>query len=413
MMDGKEGLKEGALALAMTELQGRLLCRSWQLSQTPDQLEALQMLQQKHETQKNALNALRRSIPECEGKTYWWDIDYDVKEIPVPFEDCLSMPWGIYSVQDDFEESRGGFLTGARRSVTVMDALQQYFSMSDYIVLYADRKRMKANLNEPLSLRAILCCEEGAAVTEHTNVNYRPIPQETGSSSEYRRLQQKAAAVSRNLSEQLSSFDKSNDSMERFLNAATNRGLFTDRESWLMGETGDDDYYTTALYREYRQNEMKEKASDEISRLEYQMQQMRKQAARAQEERQHYELSRSLAKQQEGFKLKVLRCGYVFYLQQELVGIVVIARPERMFLLRHCGTLTPYDIYGSALGTKPLEYVMQDPLPLMDFVLQKYGAYLKPYSVLASRPKNASDEFWRCWAEKRFEVFAEKRMKGI
>lgn len=413
MTEDKDRLKDAALALAVTELRGRLLHRRFQLSPAPGQLEALQALQQKHEAQRRALNDIRRSIPECEGKAYWWDIDYKAEKLPVPFADCLSMPQGIYSEQDDFEDHSGGFLTRAGRSITVMDALRQYFSMSDYIVLYADRKRMKANLNAPLSMRAILCCEESAAAPEKDSANHRPMPQETDNSYEYRRLQREAAAISDHLSEQIAAFDRRNDSLERLLNAAANRGPFTDQESWLMGMTDDDDYYTTALYREYRQNEMKEKARDEISRLEYQMQQMRKQAARAQEDRQHYELNRSLARQREGFILKLIRCGYVFYLQQQFVGLVVIARPEMLFHLRHRGTLSPYDIYGSVLEAKTSGYVMPDPLPLMDFILQKYGVGLKPYSVLASRPKNASDEFWRCWAEKRFAFFAEEKMEGV
>ena len=131
MTEGKDRLKDAALALAVTELRGRLLHRRFQLSPALGQLEALQALQQKHEAQRRALNDIRRSIPECEGKAYWWDIDYKAEKLPVPFADCLSMPQGIYSEQDDFEDHSGGFLTRAGRSITVMDALRQYFSMSD------------------------------------------------------------------------------------------------------------------------------------------------------------------------------------------------------------------------------------------------------------------------------------------
>ena len=46
MTEGKDRLKDAALALAVTELRGRLLHRRFQLSPAPGQLEALQALQQ-------------------------------------------------------------------------------------------------------------------------------------------------------------------------------------------------------------------------------------------------------------------------------------------------------------------------------------------------------------------------------
>ena len=96
------------------------------------------------------------------------------------------------------------------------------------------------------------------------------------------------------------------------------------------------------------------------------------------------------------------------YLKEYLVGIVIINRPEMFWQLRHQGDLSPYNIYGGMDEAKKLGCETPDPAPLMEFILREYGARLKPYSVLASCPKNASDEIWRCWAEKRFAFLVEE-----
>ena len=53
-----------------------------------------------------------------------------------------------------------------------------------------------------------------------------------------------------------------------------------------------------------------------------------------------------MARQQLGFLLKMIRCGYAIYLKEYLVGIVIINRPEMFWQLRHQGDLSPYNIYG-------------------------------------------------------------------
>ena len=413
MTEGKEKLKEAAFSLAMTELRGRLLYRRYRQAPSSVSRENILAVQKEWEEQRRKLDAMRGTIPECEGKRYWWDISYDVEAPFETFESCLSLPQGVYSEQDNFAEYHGGFLDRAEQQLNVADVLNSYFRMSDYVVLYADRKQMKANLTAPVSIRAILCCEEAQFEPESMKGYQGKMSNSLINSNEYQRMQDEVRSISANLSENLSAFDRRQDLMESILNAATGRGPFTDQESWLMGMTDSDSYYTTALYRDYRQNEMKEKACDEISRLNYQMEQMKKQAAKAQADRQQYELQRAWARQQQGFLLKMIRCGYAIYLKEYLVGIVIINRPEMFWQLRHQGDLSPYNIYGGMDEAKKLGCETPDPAPLMEFILREYGARLKPYSVLASCPKNASDEIWRCWAEKRFAFLVEENQARV
>lgn len=413
MTEGKEKLKEAAFSLAMIELKGRLLYRRYRQAPGSVNRANLRNLQKEWETQLRRLDALRSAVPECVGKRYWWDVPYDVEAPLEAFESCLSLPQGIYLEQDNFAEYQGGFLDRAEQKLNVAGVLSTYLNMSDYVVLYADRKQMKANLTASVSIRAILCCEEALPEPESIKGYQGKMPHNITNSSEYQRMQDEVRSISANLSENISAFDRRQDLLESLLNAATGRGPFTDLDSWLMGRMDSDSYYTTALYRDYRQNEMKEKARDEISRLEYQMEEMRKQDAKAQTERQQYELWRAKAKKRASELLKMIRCGYVFYLKEELVGIVIINSPEIFWQIRHQGNLSPYNIYGGMDEAKELGYETPDPAPLMEHILREYGPRLKPYSVLASCPKNASDEIWRCWAEKRFAFYVEQRHVNV
>lgn len=154
MTEGKEKLKEAAFSLAMTELRGRLLYRRYRQAPSSVSRENILAVQKEWEEQRRKLDALRGTIPECEGKRYWWDISYDVEAPFETFESCLSLPQGVYSEQDNFAEYHGGFLDRAEQQLNVADVLNSYFRMSDYVVLYADRKQMKANLTAPVSIRA-------------------------------------------------------------------------------------------------------------------------------------------------------------------------------------------------------------------------------------------------------------------
>lgn len=81
--------------MAMTELRGRLLYRRYRQAPSSVSRENILAVQKEWEEQRRKLDALRGTIPECEGKRYWWDISYDVEAPFETFESCLSLPQGV------------------------------------------------------------------------------------------------------------------------------------------------------------------------------------------------------------------------------------------------------------------------------------------------------------------------------
>lgn len=222
------------------------------------------------------------------------------------------------------------------------------------------------------------------------------MPRDVENTYEYRQMQAEIQSISSTASEEMRRFDERNDTIERFLNWASDESPFTDRQRWLMGQTSNNDYYTTELYRDYRKMEMREKAREEISRLECQMEHMCRQEAKA-----RYELQRARASAGRDMTLRFLRCGYAVYLREELVGIVIIARPERVYQIHHRGTVSPHDIFGRIGDCREIGRETPDPGPLIPFILQEFGSRMKPYSLLAPVPKTRRMD-WRYWAEARF-----------
>ena len=411
-MAEKSELKEAAFSLALTELRGRLLYDSFRAGNSSVTAKALKALEAKREEECRRLNDLRRTVPEAAGKSYWWDIPYKIERPAGQFADVYAMPEGIYSEQADFEETFGLRLEESKRRYIVSDILNIYLSFSDYVVLYADRKRLKAAVSAPVTVKAILCCEEELPRQRSVGQYEGPAAVDPKRSYEYRRLESEIRSVSGRLAGELESFDRWHDTAERILNAAAG-SPFTDRERWLMGQMDNDSYYTTELYRDYRKMEMREKAREEISRMEYQMEQMRRQAAAADAARKRYEMRRAKANLDRDITMRFMRCGYTFYLGQELVGITAIRRPEMVYQVHHRGTISPYALFGRIGDCRELGFQTPDPGPLIPFILQNYAGRMKPYSPLASRPKNASDELWRYWAEKRFAFLVEENQARV
>ena len=84
------------------------------------------------------------------------------------------------------------------------------------------------------------------------------------------------------------------------------------------------------------------------------------------------------------------------------MGIVIAKGPVMVFRVRHRGEISPYDIFGDVSEMRETEYQIPDPGSLLPFIAAEYSGKMKPYSVLSTRPKNASDKLWRYWAELRF-----------
>ena len=78
-MADKQELKQAALLLGATEMKGRFLYDSFQRKDPSVTEEILESLSDFRERQCREVNLLRQSVPGTEGKSYWWDLPYDIR----------------------------------------------------------------------------------------------------------------------------------------------------------------------------------------------------------------------------------------------------------------------------------------------------------------------------------------------
>ena len=396
-MADKQELKQAALLLGATEMKGRFLYDSFQRKDPSVTEEILESLSDFRERQCREVNLLRQSVPGTEGKSYWWDLPYDIRKPPGLFAGTFSMPEGIYSEQEDFEEGFGLYLKKADSHWLASDILEMYFTGGDDVVLYADRKRMKEKLSSEAAIRAILCAEEELPVRQQEEYSTEPGAFDPERSRQYRRMAEELRFLSGSLPGELERMERSFDSWERFVHSS----MFTNRERMEMGQMSYTDYAKAEFYRNWALSQKEAKERKRREELESRMYAMWWEDVKADAARKSGEMKRALARNMKDICMRLMRCGYAFYLEGRLAGIVIFKGPVPVFQIRHTGDISPYDIFGKIGDMRELEYQTPDPAPLIRFILRQYGAQMKPYSVLSPRPKNASDELWRYWAEQR------------
>lgn len=404
-MADKNELKQAAFELAVAELRGRVIFDEYRSGEKKITEVQLQQFREQAEKARAHVEAIRKEVPDIAGKSYWWDVPYDMTKPAGNFPDTFLLPDGIYTEQEDFEETDGFLMERGLQYDTTQTLFEFYLSNPNYVVLYADRKRLKANLGVPVQRNVILCAKEELPTHRQVGAYQGERPYDVTKTWEYQHLKSEAASIAGRLPGELQEYEEWHDNAERFMNALFDNSIFTNKERWLMGEMDSDSYYTSEMYRDLRRMEKQEKAQEKISQMEWQMKQMRERAARVQAQYQKYELERAKAKLDKGVTLRFMRCGYAFYLENALAALVLINRTESVFKVHHSGTISPYDIFGRIGDCREVLREVPNPAPFVAFALEQYGSRIKPYSPLALRPKNASDELWRYWAERRLEEF--------
>lgn len=397
-MTDKEELKQAAFSLAMTELRGRLLYDRFRRGLEGATEENLQKIAAEREEECRRVNQIRQSVPGIEGKSYWWDLPYDIKNPPGQFSGSFAMPQGVYSEQDDFSDCCGAEMVRNSHRYLVTDVLASYFSYSDYVVLYADRKRMKAQLTSPVEMKAIICAQEEQPAGQTMEQKEPPPPFIAEQSYDYWYLQKEIKSISEELPGKLEAFEQRRDNFERFVNGS----IYTNQERWIRGEMSNDSYYSSELYRDLRRREIEEKSMSQIASMEWKLRQIKKKEREIDSARKRYDFYRVKAGLSRDIVMYLMRCGYAFYLDGNLVGIVIARGPGMVFRIRHRGNISPFDIFGEISEMRGTEYQIPDPGRVLSFIASAYAGEMKPYSILSTRPKNASDELWRYWAELRF-----------
>lgn len=398
-MAEKKELRELVLALARLELEGRDAYRSHLLGseRAADEIERIKT---SHVELLKEVNQLRRRFTEMDGKKYWWDISYDISHPPVHFPGTFSMERGILTEQEDFLETHGLEMKEAYKTCMASDLMDVYMKISGYTVLYVDRKKVRMNLYEKMSVKVICCCEEKAPDLQISEYDGPEVYQAEGT-WEYQKLLKDREAVAGGIQEKMDKYNSRRDTEERILNYLDGNDLHTVEEQALRGRISTSDYLENLAQRELREDAIRRRELDEIAQIEAQMEQLRIKAAKAQAQKMKYDIKRAQSRKQ-GYTMRLMRCGYVCYLKEELVGIVLFTGPETVYQIEHHGTISPYSsIFGNIRSCKEVGEEIPDPTMVLPFVNREYRNRMKPFAPLSSCPQNASEQLWRYWAEMR------------
>lgn len=401
-MVDKSKLKEAAFLLALEEQKGRIAYNYFLKEEIKE--NELALISENIRNQQNIVEGFRKNIPEVQGKSYWWDIPYEITKPVGEFLGTFAFQNGIYTEQDDFSETFGGYIEKAPMFETSIDVFQSYLSSEKYIPLFVNRKLLKSNLNATVQRKVILCAEEQATFKlDLSSYGDFYITLEEDSADARLRLEQ--CQMESDYYSDIMNFRSRQDNIERLINSLDGDGPFTHSFLWTSGQMSNDLYYRNELYRDYREMEIRQKAQEKIAAIEYQRYLRHRKKVEAQGAYSRSQTRRMIANYDKGTIMRFMRCGYIFYMEGYLAAVVLMNEPTSIYEIRHHGDVSPYDIFGNIGSCKKTALEIPNPAPVIDFVLQKYKYFMKLYSPLALRPKNASDELWRYWMEQSFAEY--------
>lgn len=377
----KEDLKKAAFILAVDELGVRLAYERYCSGGGTMPKQELAKCENRLAADRQQADRCRAQLLDLREKSYWWDIPFDIRNPFPQFPGTFFFRNGVYSEQDDFDLGIGLELERVQEQLHVSAVLNSYMILSDYVTLYADKKMLRGNLSQPVKSRILLCCEAEKRFSCET-VIYTPHNSLAEQQTTLRQLKMEQQTA-------LQQFESEWDFREKLRHWS----FYTNDERWFMGVMSEDDHFSEELWRDYARNEKRAKFQEQEARIRYQMQQTYQQETQA-------ALKQAQAKF--GNVLRLMRCGKVFYIDNRLAVILILKRPEPVYEVRHQGNISPYAIHGRINGYQQIMNCIPDPISLVSYIMNQYGGLMKPYSILSHRPRGASDELWRFWAETRF-----------
>lgn len=383
----KQDLKNAACALAAEECLARLMYDRFRQGAAGEISAALSEQAQRVAAAAKRADHIRAQIPELSQKQYWWDIPFDIQDPMTEFEDAFVLGQAEFTEQPDFDTVSSTKIVPTPRRMKGDETLSYYLSRSVDAILYLDRKGFKSHLSDQMEVKTIYMYE----TTETAHTESLPYHGVLPGSWEYNRWARDLSTVSEGLTRDLHRHEERWDTMERFVN----QSFFTNRERFIMGQMDADDYFGWALIRENRAEEIERRAEEKRIALEGRM----KEAQFAWGRRQFHD---SMAAMHDAQTLRLMPCGQVVYCGEQLMAVTLHTGKKPVYEIRHKGEISPFRIEGRVLSLQDILYRTPDPVPVMDFIIQKYTPLMKPWQALSARPKGASDQLWRVWTERRF-----------
>lgn len=391
----KQDLRKAAYELAAEEFFARLMYDSFRQGAKDISSDSLSSQAGKVSAARKKVDEIRSQIPELSGKQYWWDIPFDIRNPLTEFEDTFVFGQAGFTEQPEFELGVAEIKPQIRR-MRGDEILSLYLSHPVDPVLYMDRKGFKSHLSDQMEVRTLFMYETGETGSSGAGGSYGVLP----GSWEYNQWKRDLATVSGRLSSDLARHNDNWDMLERI----ASQSFFTNRERFFMGQMDADDFFTWDLIRENRAKAIAERADQRRVELESRIRKA------------EYDYGRRQFREMESARkefdiLRVLPCGRVIRMGEQVMAVTLHASKHSVYELRHRGEISPSRLGGRIISANDILFKTPAPVPVIDFIIQKYTPLMKQYRPLAARPKGASDQLWRVWAERRFAYEMSLRYK--
>lgn len=390
-------LRLAAGALASAEVKARLVHdRLRRMAASDPGYGAVKGLLAEKTAQVEALtraaNELRASIGEAAGKSYWWDIPFDVDR-PAPVAEGFSFPDGYY-LEVRFDPRAGSPLLDSKRLNPHASLYMNTFSPfpNDYadVPLYLNRKRFRAHFGSCLEVRPIYhVMEIRGEFRTVSHIDTSPSPAAMIMQAYHRR----AAAARQETREQVDAYNHRQDDLERMVH----NSFWTNEERWFAGQMASEDYYAEQLWRDYGETSITSKARDRDSDDHFLS------SLRAIEANRGYSAGQRRGTASSPL-VRLMKVGEAVYHGEELLALVV-HQQECPVEEVQCGTdFSAASLSGSVFDVKHLFYRKPDLAPVIGFLLRQYAGELARYNPLKPRPTGCPDGLWRVWAEARWAL---------
>ena len=342
------------------------------------------------------VEATKAGIPELQEKEFWWTVPFTVDEPQESEADTFYMENGFYMEADElFFETEGTHLRmfGKETSRGVRDLLDTYSVFSEsYILLYLDKKQLRKHVKDPLQVRTIYHGQQSDSVHHRKDVLRRDNAYTTFLRSSY---EHNMAEIDQRMAEQLAGCDRRFDTCEIVYNTLVHNAAMTSEEAYYHNRMSQSEYFSDAIWRDYYQSDIRQKAMEERRRRR--MQHERKMA----EYRRALNASATKTEIRER-RLHLMAVGEAVYCQGELMALVVYKKEEPVYEIRCSSQFHMETLTGQIYRNDILFHKKAAKIPLIQHLLQAYGDALPVYQPLDPRPRNCPDDLWRMWAEARW-----------
>ena len=388
----KKDLRKAALQLAGEELSVRLMCDK-ELRSTGKISESTLVNGQRRVSEAAAkANKVRRLIPELCEKKYWWDIPFDAAHPISEFPDTFSLSDGVFS-EKDYISLEAGKMKQKQTYYPGGTVININMSGVTDTVLYLNRQEMKKHLSDEIQVKNIVCSELISGGRPREKKEYHGV---IPGSWEYNQWAENLEFMKGELPEQVEEYNRKEDRFERFFHDS----YYTNEERFMRGWMSAEDYYREETWRWLGEHDVIEKNREKQSHYRNMM------------ETAHREYAQFVSEQivnnhQAGSpELFFIECGNVYYYEDQLLAVTIPNTARTVFEVKLTKPCSMVDMDGEYKQWNELMAVYIDPVPVIDYIIEKYSPEMKPYSVLNPRPRGASDQIWRVWAERRFAYSA-------